>query len=146
MDIVNNINTLIAERGMNKKDFAEVLQRLNPRLKRTGDIPNIQTIYGYLNGKREIKIELIPYIADALGVSIQKLFSPTMHTTDADDTYIAEQTAQIITLLNDAPHSLREEIHHMLLSLQKETREKLRTIRNNTIRGSTENYFVAAQP
>ena len=53
-----------------------------------------------------------------------------MHAADADEAYIAEETAQIITLLNDAPPSLREEIHHMLLALQKDAHEKLFAIKH----------------
>lgn len=47
---------------------------LEPRLKSTGEIPSIPTIYNYLNGTREIKAELIPYMVKALDVSEQELF------------------------------------------------------------------------
>jgi transcriptional regulator with XRE-family HTH domain len=47
---------------------------LNPILKSTGETPSSSTIYGYLNGNREVKIELLPYIAKVLDVSIAELF------------------------------------------------------------------------
>lgn len=47
---------------------------MEPRLKSTGEIPSVPTIYNYLNGTREIKAELIPYMAKALEVSEQELF------------------------------------------------------------------------
>ncbi|MEH1011485.1 hypothetical protein QM027_13430 [Campylobacter concisus] len=37
-------------------------------------MPSLPSIYNYLNGNREIKAELIPYIAKALEVSEQELF------------------------------------------------------------------------
>ena len=51
-----------------------MLRELEPKLKSTGEIPSEQTIYGYINGKGELKIELIPYIAEVLEVDEQELF------------------------------------------------------------------------
>ncbi|MDD5401361.1 MAG: helix-turn-helix transcriptional regulator [Sulfurimonas sp.] len=51
-----------------------MLQAIELKLKSTGEIPSEQTIYGYLNGKRELKAELIPYIAEVLEVDEQELF------------------------------------------------------------------------
>jgi len=61
MDIIQKINYLLAEKGLSKKEFIHKLQALEPRLKSTGKAPSLQTIYGYLNGKRELKVEIIPY-------------------------------------------------------------------------------------
>ncbi|WP_459903265.1 hypothetical protein [Campylobacter concisus] len=74
MQIHERINSIIKSRGLKKKDFLQKFVSLEPRLKSTGEIPSIPTIYNYLNGTREIKAELIPYMAKALDVSEQELF------------------------------------------------------------------------
>ena len=75
MEVWEKINYLLEEKKMSKKEFADKLVALTPRLKRTDETPSTQTILGYLYGKREIKVELIPYIAEALDVMEQELFS-----------------------------------------------------------------------
>ncbi len=74
MEVYERINEILKERGMHKKEFARRLINLSPILKSTGEVPTVSTIYNYLNGQREIKIELISYIADVLGVFEQELF------------------------------------------------------------------------
>ena len=74
MQIYERINSIIKSKGLKKKDFLERFTALEPRLKSTGEIPSVPTIYNYLNGSREIKAELIPYMAKALEVSEQELF------------------------------------------------------------------------
>ncbi|OUT10090.1 hypothetical protein B9N66_01575 [Campylobacter concisus] len=74
MQIHERINSIIKSKGLKKKDFLQKFVSLEPRLKSTGEIPSIPTIYNYLNGTREIKAELIPYMAKALDVSEQELF------------------------------------------------------------------------
>ncbi|MEA2073323.1 MAG: helix-turn-helix transcriptional regulator [Campylobacterota bacterium] len=74
MEVIDKINYLLKEKKLQKKDFTKMLQELEPKLKSTGEVPSEQTIYGYLNGKRELKIELIPYIAEVLEVDEQELF------------------------------------------------------------------------
>lgn len=74
MQIYERINSIIKSKGLKKKDFLERFTALEPRLKSTGEIPSVPTIYNYLNGTREIKAELIPYMAKALEVSEQELF------------------------------------------------------------------------
>ena len=74
MQIYERINLIIKSKGLKKKDFLERFTALEPRLKSTGEIPSVPTIYNYLNGTREIKAELIPYMAKALEVSEQELF------------------------------------------------------------------------
>ncbi len=61
MEVYEKINYLITEKKMVKQDFIKKLIELEPRLKRTGEVPSPSTINGYLYGKREIKIELILY-------------------------------------------------------------------------------------
>ncbi|MCT7506699.1 hypothetical protein [Aliarcobacter cryaerophilus] len=59
---------------MSKNFFAEKLIALEPILKSTREVPSASTIYGYLNGSREIKAELLPYIAKVLDIGISELF------------------------------------------------------------------------
>ena len=58
MNVADKINYLLEEKGISKREFAQKLLSLNPLLDRTGKAPSESTIYGYLNGGREIKIEL----------------------------------------------------------------------------------------
>ena len=74
MNITEKINNIIDEKGLTRKYFVNQLILLNPILKSTGETPSSSTIYGYLNGNREVKIELLPYIAKVLDVSIAELF------------------------------------------------------------------------
>lgn len=75
VNIIDKINFLLEEKGISKKEFVDKLQKLEPKLKGTGEIPSEQTIYRYLNESRELKVELIPYIAEVLGIQEQDLFT-----------------------------------------------------------------------
>ena len=77
MNITEKINNIINEKGLTRKYFVNQLILLNPILKSTGETPSSSTIYGYLNGNREVKIELLPYISKVLDVSIAELFDET---------------------------------------------------------------------
>ena len=77
MNITEKINNIIDEKGLTRKYFVNQLILLNPILKSTGETPSSSTIYGYLNGNREVKIELLPYIAKVLNVSIADIFDET---------------------------------------------------------------------
>lgn len=74
MEVYERISLLLREKKLNKKSFALKLISLNPKLKSTGEIPTIKTVYAYLAGRISIKIELIPYIAEVLEVPEQVLF------------------------------------------------------------------------
>ncbi len=78
--IQENINNFIKERGMSKKDFAQQLLKLKPTVSRIGEVPSISTIYSYLNGRINIPIELIPFIADILDITEQELFDTSTKT------------------------------------------------------------------
>ena len=45
------------------------------RASKTGEIPTESSIYAYLNGNIEIKADMLPFIADALGVCEQEFFT-----------------------------------------------------------------------
>jgi len=119
MDVVEKINYLINEKGMNKKEFSIKLQNLDPRLKSTGAIPNIQTIYGYLNGKREIKIELIPYISEVLGVQEQELFNFDIEYASEYNIQYSKEAREIVSLLPYVPRPFIYEC----IALLKETKK-----------------------
>lgn len=72
--VYERINEILKEKNISKKDFAKRLINLDAELKSTGNAPSLSTIYNYLNGNREIKADMIPFIAVALDVSEQELF------------------------------------------------------------------------
>ncbi|NOQ29561.1 MAG: XRE family transcriptional regulator [Helicobacteraceae bacterium] len=74
MELYERINTILKLKKLNKKEFALKLIDLSPKLKRTGETPTLTTIYSYLNGNREVQVELISYIAEVLDISEQELF------------------------------------------------------------------------
>ena len=74
MELYERINFILKERNISKKEFAQKLLQLEPKLKNTGETPSINTIYAYLTGRIGIKVELIPYIAEILCIPEQYLF------------------------------------------------------------------------
>jgi len=77
MELYEKINEIITIKKMSKKKFIKIFLSLEPKLKSTGEIPLEATVYAYLNGTRELKIELIPYVAEALNIVEQELFDNT---------------------------------------------------------------------
>jgi transcriptional regulator with XRE-family HTH domain len=75
MEVYERINQLIKNQNLTKREFANKLISLEPKLNSTGETPTEKTIYKYLNGTVSIRIELIPYIAEALRVTEQDLFT-----------------------------------------------------------------------
>ena len=130
MDIIDKINYLIKEKNFQKKEFAFKLQSLEPKLKSTGNIPNIQTIYGYLNGKRELKIELIPYIAEVLDVQEQELFTFDIEYATNYNIRYSKEAREILELLSCAPQSLREDIKDLLVCVQDTYQNKIKEIKS----------------
>ena len=74
MEVFEKVNLLIKERGLNKKEFSLRVIALEPKLKSTGEIPTLKTMYTYLSGHIGLKIELVPYIAEVLDIPEQILF------------------------------------------------------------------------
>ena len=116
MEVIDKINYLLKEKTLQKKEFAYKLQLLEPKLKSTGNVPSEQTIYGYLNGKRELKIELIPYIAEVLSVTEQELFSTDLEYATEYNVRYSKDAREILDLLPYAPRSM---VEHIKMSLQK---------------------------
>lgn len=114
MDIIEKINFLLEEKGVSKKEFVEKLQKLEPKLKGTGEIPSEQTIYRYLNESRELKVELIPYIAEVLGVNEQDLFTFDLEYSCNYNYRQSKEVREIMELLQYAPNSIVTHIKEQL--------------------------------
>ena len=119
MNVADKINYLLEEKGISKREFAQKLLSLNPLLDRTGKAPSESTIYGYLNGGREIKIELIPYIAEALNVSEQELFTNEIEFINDYNFKYSKESREILDLLKFAPRGGIDEIKNYLLKYKK---------------------------
>ncbi|MBE0515659.1 helix-turn-helix transcriptional regulator [Sulfurimonas sp.] len=116
MEVFEKINYLISEKNLSKKEFADKFLSLNPRLRTTGEAPSYSSIYGYLSGRREIKIELIPYIAEALNVKEQELFNFDLEYSTEFNIRYSKDAREIIELLQYAPKNM---IEHIKATLQK---------------------------
>ena len=119
MNVADKINYLLEEKGISKREFAQKLLSLNPSLDRTGKAPSESTIYGYLNGGREIKIELIPYIAESLNITEQELFTNEIEYTNDYNYKYSKETREILDLLKFAPRSAIDEIKNYLMKYKK---------------------------
>jgi transcriptional regulator with XRE-family HTH domain len=116
LEVFEKINYLINEKNMSKKEFADKFLSLNPRLRTTGEAPSYSSIYGYLSGRREIKIELIAYIAEALNVKEQELFNFDLEYSTEFNIRYSKDVREIIDLIQYAPKNM---IEHIKLTLRK---------------------------
>ena len=128
MSIIEKINFLLLEKGISKKEFAVRLRKLEPKLLATGDIPSEQTIYRYLNGSRELKVELIPYIAEVLGVSEQDLFTFELEYSQNFNHKQSKEVRRIIELLSYVPHALVKHIQEQLEKHKQLFDESIKTL------------------
>jgi len=126
MEIIDKINYLIKEKNLQKKDFVKMLQELEPKLKSTGEIPSEQTIYGYLNGKRELKVELIPYIAEVLEVDEQELFRFDIEYASEYNIRYSKDAREILELLYYTPKPMIEHIKTVLRKYKKTYEEGIK--------------------
>jgi len=115
VNIIEKINFLLEEKGISKKEFVEKLQKLEPKLKGTGEIPSEQTIYRYLNESRELKVELIPYIAEVLEVNEQELFTFDLEYSCNYNYRQSKEVREIMELLQYAPNGVVVHIKEQLL-------------------------------
>jgi transcriptional regulator with XRE-family HTH domain len=115
MEVWEKINYLLEEKKMTKQEFALKLINLEPKLKRTSEAPSTQTILGYLYGKRELKIELIPYIAEVLEVDEQELFRFDIEYATEYNLRYSKDAREILGLLQYAPKNMIEHIRSTLL-------------------------------
>lgn len=128
MEVWEKVNYLISEKQITKQEFANKLLQLEPKLKRTGETPSIQTILGYLYGKREIKIELIPYIAETLNVSEQELFNFDIEYATEYNIRYSKDAREILDLLQFAPKNIIEHIKNTLYKYKVSNEEAVREI------------------
>lgn len=75
MTILERINAILKSKNMSKRELARRIITLEYRAAKTGEIPTESSIYAYLNGTIELKADLLPYIAQALNIYEQELFS-----------------------------------------------------------------------
>ncbi len=118
MEVYEKINFILNEKNIAKKDFVNRLILLEPRLKKSGEIPSVQTIYRYLNNQREIKIELIPYIAEALNITEQELFVSDIEYTNDYNYKQSKEVREILNLLKFAPKSAILKIKNYLMKFK----------------------------
>ena len=119
MEIYEKINYLIEEKKMTKKEFVDKVIELEPRLKNSGESPSIQTIYRYLNGSRELKVELIPYIAEVLEVTEQDLFNFDIEYASNHNIRFSKEIREIIDLLPHTPINVISYIKQELSKYKK---------------------------
>lgn len=116
MEVYEKINFLIQERDISKRDFVRKLLALEPKLKTTGETPTEQTIYRYLSGDRELKIELIPYIAEVLDIQEQELFNFDLEYASSYNYKKSKEIREIIDLLQYAPANIINVIKEKLIN------------------------------
>ena len=75
MEVFEKINLILKEKSLTKREFAKKLIALEPKSSRTGETMTEKVIYTYLSGKTVINSNLIPYIAEALNIAEQELFT-----------------------------------------------------------------------
>ncbi len=78
--MVEKILVVLNEKNITKKEFAKRLINLNPKVGMKAEPPSERTIYLYLQSKREIKADLVPFIAEVLNVTEQELFDTSLKT------------------------------------------------------------------
>jgi transcriptional regulator with XRE-family HTH domain len=128
MEVWEKINYLLEEKKITKQEFASNLIALKPNLKRTGETPSVQTILGYLYGKRELKIELIPYIAEVLGVDEQELFRFDIEYATEYNLRYSKDAREILDLLQYTPKPMLEQIKTVMRKFKKTYEEGMREL------------------
>ena len=120
MEVWEKINYLLEEKKISKQEFATKLIALEPKLKRTSEIPSMPTILGYLYGKRELKVELIPYIAEVLGVDEGELFRFDIEYASEYNIRYSKDAREILELLQYTPKPTLEHIKTVLRRFKQE--------------------------
>ncbi len=119
MEVWGKINYLLEEKSITKQEFAQKLIMLDPKLKRTEESPSVQTILGYLYGKRELKVELIPYIVEVLGVDEQELFRFDIEYATEYNLRYSKEAREILDLLQYTPKPMVEHIITLMRKFKK---------------------------
>ncbi len=128
MEVWEKINYLLEEKNITKQEFAEKLQKLEPKLKGTGEVPSEQTIYRYLNESRELKVELISYIAEVSEINEQELFTFDIEYSTNCNYRQSKEIREIINLLQYVTNTIVTHIKDQLTKykvLHSESIEKI---------------------
>lgn len=104
--VIDRINEILEEKSLTKKEFAQRVINLEPKVGTNAETPSERTIYLYLQGKRELKADLIPFIAEVLNIKEQELFTNKY----SKDFLVSEQKAQC----EDKKQTLIKEINDLL--------------------------------
>ena len=131
MEVIEKINYLIQESKITKREFVNKLLSLEPKLKTTGEIPSEQTIYRYLNAQRELKVELIPYIAEVLEVEEQELFRFDIEYATEYNLRYSKDAREILDLLQYTPKNMIEHIKETLTCYKKDYEKGIKKIVKN---------------
>ena len=133
MKVAQRINEILKEKNISKRELAKRLINLDMKASRTGEIHTESSIYAYLNGNIEIKADMLPFIADALGVFEQEFFCNDKNQNDKilkrlyNDNELSCKYKDIIELLEYlSPKSL--EILKSSLNQNRQNVEKLNLI------------------
>lgn len=129
MEVYEKINYLIDEKKITKREFVNKLLSLEPKLKTTGEVPSEQTIYRYLNAQRELKIELIPYIAEVLEVDEQELFRFDVEYATEYNLRYSKDARMILDLLRYVPKNMIEHILTVLMEYKKNYESGVKSIK-----------------
>ena len=129
MEVWEKINYLLQEKNMTKQEFANKLIMLEPKLKRTSEIPSVQTVLGYLYGKRELKVELLPYIAEVLGVDEGELFRFDIEYSSEYNIRYSKDAREILEMLYYAPKPVVEHIKTVLKKYKKGYEDVVRELK-----------------
>lgn len=124
MEVYEKINYICEEKNIKKAEFVKRLISLEPRLRTNGLTPSEQSIYRYLNGTRELKVELLPYIAEVLEVGINELFEFDVEFASEYNIRHSKQIKEILNLLQYIPKIALEKLI-LKLKEYKNLHEKL---------------------
>jgi len=110
-NIIENILYILEKKNITKKEFALKLIDFNPKVGVRSEPPSERTIYLYLQGKRELKADLIPYIAEVLNIKEQELFENSYLTTNYitkknEEDILKKSKEELIALLPSIPMSV----------------------------------------
>ena len=119
MQVIEKINFLFEEKNISKKEFVAKLQSLSPKLYATGEVPSEQTIYRYLNGSRELKVEILPYFAEVLGVKEQEFFEFDIEFTSENNIKQSKEFREILNLLPYLPTKALKKLKSRLQEYKK---------------------------
>ncbi len=119
MLVYEKINYLIEERGMQRKEFVSRIVALEPKLVSSGETPSERTVYRYLDGSRELRVELLPYIAEILNVSIEDLFSSEIEYATNSNIRYSKDAREILDLLPFVPPRFVKEMVEMMRQYKK---------------------------